>query len=165
MEVRVSDANTNALELRAIAAYIHCLVDHFSSELEEGRELPSLPDWFVAENKWRSARYGMDAILITDREGNEELVSDTVRNCLVELEPVAEKLGCAEDLQSLNVILEKGAAYQRFLKVAELNGGSLDAVVEHMRAEMRAETPLDPAPVVDRPAGPRQVVTEGASGS
>ncbi|MFT3942421.1 MAG: glutamate--cysteine ligase [Ancrocorticia sp.] len=165
LEVRVSDANTNVLELRAIAAYIHCLVDYFSSELDAGRELPSLPDWYVAENKWRSARYGMDAILITDREGNEELVSDTVRDCLVKLEPVAEKLGCAEDLQSLNVILEKGAAYQRFLKVAELNGGSLDAVVEHMRAEMRAEKPLDPAAAMDRPAGPRQVVTEGAMGS
>ena len=165
MEVRVSDANTNALELRAIAAYIHCLVDHFSSELDAGKELPALPDWYVAENKWRSARYGMDAVLITDPEGNEKPVTETVRECLVELEPVAEKLGCLEDLYGLETIMTMGAAYQRFLKVAELNGGSLDAVVEHMREEMRAERPLAPAATVDRPAGPRQVVTEGASGS
>ncbi len=145
IEVRVSDANTNALELRAIAALIHCLVDHFSTELEAGRTLPAMPDWYVAENKWRSARYGMDAILITDRFGNEEHVADTVRDTVRTLEPVAEKLGCLDDLAGILTILDMGAAYQRLLRVAELNGGSLDAVVEHMREEMRVEKPLPAA--------------------
>ena len=145
IEVRVSDANTNALELRAIAALIHCLVDHFSTELESGRTLPAMPDWYVAENKWRSARYGMDAILITDRFGNEEHVADTVRDTVRTLEPVAEKLGCLDDLAGILTILDMGAAYQRLLRVAELNGGSLDAVVEHMREEMRVEKPLPAA--------------------
>lgn len=145
IEVRVSDANTNALELRAIAALIHCLVDHFSTELESGRTLPAMPDWYVAENKWRSARYGMDAILITDRFGNEEHVADTVRDTVRTLEPVAEKLGCLDALAGILTILDMGAAYQRLLRVAELNGGSLDAVVEHMREEMRVEKPLPAA--------------------
>ncbi len=155
IEVRVSDANTNALELRAIAALIHCLVDHFSTEIESGRELPAMPDWFVAENKWRSARYGMDAVLIIDEHGNEELISDTVRRTVAKLEPVAARLGCLDDLAGIYQILDMGAAYQRFLQVAELNGGSLDAVVEHMRAEMRAEKPLPAAATLHRPDGPR----------
>ncbi|MFT0847049.1 glutamate--cysteine ligase [Actinomycetaceae bacterium L2_0104] len=155
IEVRVSDANTNVLELRAIAALIHCLVDQFATELDAGRELPAMPDWYVAENKWRSARYGMDAILITDKHGNEELVSDTVRETVSKLEPVAERLGCLEDLAGIYEILEMGAAYQRFLEVADLNGGSRDAVVEHMRAEMRAEKPLPATATLHRPEGPR----------
>lgn len=104
-----------------------------------------MPDWYVAENKWRSARYGMDAILITDRFGNEEHVADTVRDTVRTLEPVAEKLGCLDDLAGILTILDMGAAYQRLLRVAELNGGSLDAVVEHMREEMRVEKPLPAA--------------------
>lgn len=145
IETRVADANTNLFELGAIAALIHCLVDHYSSMLDDGKELPTIPDWYVQENKWRSARYGMEAILITDEHGNEELVGDTVRQTLAELEPTAEKLGCQAELDSVNEILAKGAAYQRFLEVAQLNNGSRDAVVEHMRAEMRADRPLEPS--------------------
>lgn len=155
IETRVCDANTNLHELQAIAALIHCLVDYFSTALDEGREIPTIPDWYVAENKWRASRYGMDAILITDRHGNEEHIVDTVTNLLSTLEPTAEKLGCADELDGIKSILEIGAAYQRFTEVAKRNGGSLDAVVEHMRAEMRADKPLPPAATAPDKQGPR----------
>ncbi|WP_240161643.1 glutamate--cysteine ligase [Flaviflexus equikiangi] len=155
IETRVCDANTNLHELQAIAALIHCLVDYFSTELDEGREIPSIPDWYVGENKWRASRYGLDAILITDRHGNEEHIADTVKDLLTTLEPTAEKLRCAEELDGIRDILEIGAAYQRFTEVANRNGGSLDAVVEHMRAEMKADKPLPPAATVPEIKGPR----------
>lgn len=155
IETRVADANTNLHELRAIAALIHCLIDHFSTELDAGRDLPTMPEWFVDENKWRAARYGMDAILIVDRHGNEEHVADTVKDMLVSLEPTAERLGCLDELAGLTDILEIGAAYQRFTEVAKRHGGSLDAVVEHMRAEMKAEKPLPSAATVLERQGPR----------
>lgn len=155
IETRVADANTNLHELRAIAALIHCLIDYFSTEMEAGRTLPTMPDWFVDENKWRAARYGMDAILIIDRHGNEEHIADTVTGMLAALEPTAEKLGCADDLAGIRDILAIGAAYQRFTEVAKRNDGSLDAVVEHMRAEMRADKPLPPAATILEKQGPR----------
>lgn len=155
IETRVCDANTNIYELQAIAALIHCMVDHFSTEWDEGRELPWIPDWYVAENKWRASRYGMDAILIVDRDGNEEHVLDTVKRMVRRLEPTAEKLGCLEELTGINDILEIGAAYQRFIEVAKRNDGSLDAVVEHMRSEMKADKPLPSAFTSPERQGPR----------
>lgn len=155
IETRVCDANTNIYELQAIAALIHCMVDHFSTEWDEGRELPWIPDWYVAENKWRASRYGMDAILIVDRDGNEEHVLDTVKRMVRRLEPTAEKLGCLEELSGINDILEIGAAYQRFIEVAKRNDGSLDAVVEHMRSEMKADKPLPSAFTSPERQGPR----------
>lgn len=155
IETRVCDANTNLHELRAIAALVHCLVDYFSTELEQGREIPTIPDWYVGENKWRASRYGMDAILITDKHGNEEHISDTVKSLLKTLEPTAAKLKCLDDLEGITDILKIGAAYQRFTEVAKRNGGSLDAVVEHMRAEMRADKPLPPAVTGPEKQGPR----------
>lgn len=155
IETRVCDANTNLHELKAIAALIHCLVDYFSTELDEGREIPTIPDWYVAENKWRASRYGMDAILITDRSGQQAHVSDTVLDLLDTLEPSAEKLGCLEELSGIRDILAIGAAYQRFTEVAKRNDGSLDAVVEHMRAEMKADKPLPPAVTAPERQGPR----------
>jgi carboxylate-amine ligase len=142
LEMRICDGASNLTEVLAFAAMIHCLVEHFSTMLDDGRELPTLPPWFTQENKWRSARYGMDAIIILDRAGNEELVTDAAAKLLTELEPVAERLGCAEELDGIRTILRKGGSYQRQRAVARRNGGELDAVVASLVAEMRAGKPL-----------------------
>lgn len=142
IEVRVCDGTTNAMELRALAAMVHCLVEHFSRLLDAGEELPTMPSWFVQENKWRSARYGMDAIIITDRAAEEELVTDSVARWIEDLMPIARDLGCEQDLANLRVILRLGASYQRQRAVARRNGGELDAVVGSLIREMRAGKPL-----------------------
>ena len=142
LEMRIADGSPNLTEVLAFAALIHCLVEHFSTLLDQGRELPSLPPWFVQENKWRSARYGMDAIIILDRAGDEELVTDNVERLLVELEPVAERLRCSAELAHVRTILRKGASYQRQRAVARRNDGDLGAVVAALVAEMRAGRPL-----------------------
>jgi glutamate---cysteine ligase / carboxylate-amine ligase len=142
LEMRICDGATNQHELMALAAVMHCLVEHFSTMLDEGRELPVMPPWFVQENKWRSARYGMDAIIILDKEGDEELVTDAARRLVRELEPAAERLGCTTELDGVHTILERGASYQRQRAAARLSGGELDAVVASLVAEMRAGKPL-----------------------
>ena len=35
------------------------------------RTLPTMPPWHVQENKWRAARYGLDAIIILDADSTE----------------------------------------------------------------------------------------------
>ena len=141
LETRICDGSPTLLEVTALAALTHCLVEHFSTMLDRGEDLPVMPTWFVQENKWRSARYGMDAIIITNAAGDEELVTDAVGRLLVELEPVAERLGCAAELDAVRVILRRGASYQRQRAVARRNAGELDAVVASLVAEMRAGRP------------------------
>ena len=142
LETRIADGASNITEVLALAALNHCLVEHLSTQLDEGKELPTIPPWFAQENKWRSARYGMDAILILDKEGDEELVRDSVTKLLKELEPVAARLGCLDELDGVHTILRKGAGYQRQRAVARRNGGELDAVVRSLVAEMRARRPI-----------------------
>lgn len=142
LEMRIADGATNLLEVTAISALTHCLVEHFSTMLDRGETLPTMPPWFAQENKWRSARYGMDAIIITNAEGDEELVTDAVGRWLVELAPVAERLGCSEELDQVRVVLRRGASYQRQRAVARRNAGELDAVVRSLVAEMAAGRPL-----------------------
>lgn len=143
VEVRVCDAPTNLTELRAFAALIHALVEHYSRMLDRGEELPRMPQWFVAENKWRSARYGMDAILILDKDGNEEPITDTMPRMLAELMPVAEDLGCEDDLTNVAVTLERGASYQRQERAfASDPARPMEAVVRLLVDEMAAGRPL-----------------------
>jgi carboxylate-amine ligase len=142
LEMRIADGAANLLEVTAISALTHCFVEHFSTLLDAGQSLPTMPPWFLQENKWRSARYGMDAILITDAAGDEELVTDSVGHWLTVLAPVAERLGCVEELEQVRVILRRGASYQRQRAVARRNAGELDAVVASLVAEFKAGRPL-----------------------
>lgn len=61
LEVRVFDGITNVTELSALVALVHCLVVYYDECLDRGEELPTLQPWHVKENKWRAARYGLDA--------------------------------------------------------------------------------------------------------
>ncbi|GAB4084317.1 glutamate--cysteine ligase [Myceligenerans cantabricum] len=144
IEVRVCDGPTNLTETLALAALTHCLVEHLSTELDHGRELPTLPPWYVKENKWRAARYGMDATIITSADGDQLSVADAVAKVLVELQPTAERLGCADQLAAVADIVRDGPSYQRQLRVARDSGGDLTAVAEAMLAEMAAGRPLPP---------------------
>lgn len=142
LEVRICDGIPSMSELLSISALTHCLVEHFSSELDAGRTLPDIPPWFAQENKWRSARYGMDAILILDEHAEEELVTTDLEKLLTRLEPVAERLGCSEELDGVRAIMKTGASYQRQRAIAESHDGELDAVVRSLVEEMRAGHPL-----------------------
>ncbi len=152
VEVRVCDGVSNLSELLSLAALTHCLVEHLSAMLDDGEPLPTMPQWFVSENKWRAARYGTDAIIILDDAGNEDLVTDATRRLVTRLAPVAELLGCAAELAGVLDIVERGASYQRQRAVAAahaqhpgmLGNDALEAVVAHLVAELRAGTPLTP---------------------
>ena len=142
LEMRVFDGASNLTEVLALAALTHCLVEHFSTMLDEGHELPRMQPWFLHENKWRSARYGMDAIVILNSAGDEQLVTDSLEDLLRTLEPVAARRGCLEELDGVRTIIRKGASYQRQRRVARRHDGDLDAVVASLVAEMKAGRPL-----------------------
>ncbi|WP_067884087.1 glutamate--cysteine ligase [Nocardia vaccinii] len=136
IEVRVCDGITNRAELSAIVALIHCLIVDIDRRVEAGETLPVLPPWHVQENKWRAARYGLDAIVITDADSNERLVTDDLSDMLERLEPTAEQLGCERELATVADIPERGASYQRQRRVAAAAQGDLVAVVDALVREL-----------------------------
>jgi len=143
IENRVCDGLPTLEELGAISALTQCLVDDFSHRLDEGEILPTLPPWHVQENKWRAARYGIDAIIILDAAGRERHVTDDVADLLDRLEPVARRLDCVAELRDVETILKYGPSYQRQRAVAKQHKGSLKAVVASLVAEMRDGIPKD----------------------
>lgn len=138
IEVRACDGMSTLPELAAVAALVQVLVEHFSREIDEGRELPTIPPWFVRENKWRAARYGLDARVIVDREGTQRPVVDHLRETIERLRSVADELHCARELAGIDMILSQGASYARQLLVADAADGDLREVVQHLIREFRA---------------------------
>jgi carboxylate-amine ligase len=87
----------------------------------------------VQENKWRAARYGLDAIIIRDADNTEVHVVDDVNELLVRLGPTARSLGCTRELAGISDILAAGAGYQRMRAAVDRNGtGDLRAAVREM---------------------------------
>ena len=135
VEVRISDATSNLRELAAVVALTHCLVVHYDRMLERGEELPTLQQWHVAENKWRGARYGMDALVITSRATDEDWVKIELQLLIDELTPVAADLDCVDELNLVREIIERGAGYERQRAIYKRTGDWKD-VVDATCAEM-----------------------------
>ncbi len=138
IEVRACDGMSTLPELAAVAALTQTLVEDFSRRLDAGEQLPSLPPWFVRENKWRAARYGLDSRVIVDRDGRQEPVVEHLEATLERVGDVAVELKCAEELEGVRTTLAQGASYARQLAVADASGGDLRQVVQHLIREFRA---------------------------
>lgn len=136
VEIRVCDGIPTVAELAAVTAFVQCLVHDMSQRLDRGEELNFLPDWFHRENKWRSARYGMDTIIIENAACDERLVTDVIADEVERLAPIAEELGCSAELESMLSFARVGASYQRQKKLFEETGRMEDVaglLVEEMR--------------------------------
>ncbi len=136
IEVRIFDGVSNLQELSALVALTHCLIVDLDRRFEAGETLPVMPPWHVQENKWRAARYGLDAIIIQDADSNEKLVTDDLDALLERLSPVAQSLSCSDELARVADIYRAGASYQRQRRVAEEHDGDLLAVVDALIAEL-----------------------------
>ncbi|MDT9593955.1 glutamate--cysteine ligase [Nocardioides zeae] len=137
LENRIADGVSNLTELAALTALTHCLVVDLDERIAAGERPAVLPPWHVQENKWRTARYGLDAIIILDARSRERLVTDDLDDLLERLEPVARRLECVDELRSVADIARRGASYQRQRAVAAATGGDLVAVVDSVVREQR----------------------------
>ncbi|MEW1955548.1 glutamate--cysteine ligase [Terrabacter sp. NPDC080008] len=133
IEVRACDGLSRLADVAAVAAFVHCLVAYLEDQLDEGVLDRPLPPWHVQENKWRAARYGLDAIVIRDADNTEVHVVDDIHDLLEQLQPTASRLGCTRELAGIEDILRDGAGYQRMREAVAAEGaGDLRAAVKAM---------------------------------
>ncbi|HLI40198.1 MAG TPA: glutamate--cysteine ligase [Streptosporangiaceae bacterium] len=134
VEIRMFDGVPTLREVGMVAALSQCLVQLFDFQLDRGYTLPSPPSWVVKDNKWRAARYGLDAIVITDEAGATAPLRDQLYELVAELEPVAERLGCHDELSVARDVLAHGASYERQRQIMA-RSGDLVGVVDALIAE------------------------------
>ncbi len=141
VELRICDGLPTIAEVGMVAALSQCLVDLLDREIDKGYTLPTPRRWVVQENKWRAARYGLEADIIV---GNDEVqpVSEALRELVRDLRSGADRLGCTEQLDQVQEVLDGGASYQRQRAVAAASGGDLTAVVDSLLAEFTAGAPV-----------------------
>jgi carboxylate-amine ligase len=141
VELRICDGLPTLREVAVMAALSQCLVQRFDRLLDRGYTLPIPKAWVVRENKWRAARYGIDASIIVDDDGTTVPLRDALPELVEELTPIARRLGCVSELHDTLEILERGPSYIRQREIVAA-GGSLVDVVDSLVAELRRDEPL-----------------------
>ncbi|MCK9926188.1 glutamate--cysteine ligase [Frankia sp. Mgl5] len=142
VELRICDGLPTLLEVGAVAALAQCIVDRMNTQLDRGYRLPAPQRWVVQENKWRAARYGLDAEIMVDDRGTVRPVRTDIADLVEDLLPVARRLGCETELTNVDRILSSGASYTRQELAARRAGGDLTSVVDTLLAEMNAGRPV-----------------------
>lgn len=144
VELRMCDGIPTLTEVAAVAALAQCLVSHLDTMIDRGFTLPRHREWVLRQNKWRAGRHGLDAEVIVDDDGNLQPVRAAITELLEEMAPVAERLGCADELARVGDIVEGGASYarQRAAVDADAQGtAALRPVVDLLVRELATDRP------------------------
>ncbi|MFQ5651760.1 MAG: glutamate--cysteine ligase [bacterium] len=122
VELRVCDGLPTLNEVVALTAFIQALVVWLGEQYDEGMYLPVHRRWIVRENKWRAARWSVDAEIITDEDGNLKSLSEDIYDLLETLTPVAKRLGSHDEMMAVKEIIEVGPSYKRQFNVYKETG-------------------------------------------
>ena len=128
VEARIMDSSPTLAELGCVAAWVQCLGVHLMRLADAGADPAPAPRWFLRENKWRAARYGLDAEIV--QQGERRALRDSIADWWGRLAPLADELGCRAELDLTGRLLDEGPSYVRQRTVASQHGGSLEPVVD-----------------------------------
>lgn len=147
LEIRICDAPSTMHEIASLVALVQSLVVAIGERYEKGSPLQLLKPWILRENKWRAARHGLDADVICDNDGDHAPLRQQLPDLVAKLEPVAEELGCLDELRGLHRVLDEGASYERQRQTLK-RANRLPDVVASLSNELRDSVMAAPLPEV-----------------
>ena len=119
VEFRVCDMIMTVDEVVCVAAIMQCIIAKLSKLHRKNQSFRSYRRILINENKWRAARWGVEAKLI-DFGRQEEVAFPTLINELLEfIDDVVDELGCRNEVNYVYQMLEQGSGADRQLKVYE----------------------------------------------
>ena len=121
VELRAPDVQTDASNTAALVALVQCLVAGADGCAPED-------PLFVAENKWRAVRYGMDATFYDFAAGESVQARSLARELVNELRPISQDLRCEAELEGLLEIVSRGNGADLQRSKFEKNGSLKDLV-------------------------------------
>ena len=119
VEIRALDTQASLEDLAGLVALVHCLARQAAEAVDD--EQTDLPGELLDEGVFRAARFGVAARL-PDADGRLRPVRALLDELLIELAPTARELDCADALDSLRGLLERGGGAGRQRAVHAIGG-------------------------------------------
>jgi len=140
VEIRALDVQASLEETAALVALTHCLARHAADG--DGKAPPDPPAEVLEEGSFRAARFGVRAQL-PDEDGRLRPVAAWLDEALDLARPHAEELGCADELDVLPGLLERGGGARRQRELHEIAG--MDALLRGLTEATGAGAAAPPA--------------------
>jgi carboxylate-amine ligase len=122
LEIRICDVPGNLEDAIGIAALTHCLVKALSDEIDEGAYQHDCHPMIARQNKWRAARFGLDAQLVDSDTFELRSARDVVRYIVDRVRPAADVLDCHSELDRVLAIVDRPNWSRRQLELLERTG-------------------------------------------
>ncbi len=122
VEIRICDVPGNLEDAIGIAAFVHCLVKTLSDQIDAGTYQHDCHPMMVRQNKWRAARYGLDAELVDSDTFELHFARDLVRDLVERVRPAAKALDCSAELDRVLAIADRPNWSQRQLDLLNTSG-------------------------------------------
>jgi carboxylate-amine ligase len=147
VEVRMCDMPPDLPSVLGLTALTQCLVVELARGDDSDPGLDECGLMMVRQNRWRAARFGLEAGLVDPRTGLRSSAREIIKDLTMRLDETAEDLGCARQLGQVRAMADGPGGAARQLAVFERTG-DLTAVARHMTGW---HTP-EPGPGVAGPA-------------
>ncbi len=134
IEFRIFDAQSRVSDTIALAALVQAIVMKLQKLRAQNTTFRNYPRRLIDENRWRSARYGLDGKLIDFGRKIEVEERELLHEMLEFIAPEMEELGTLSELTHIDRILREGTGADRQLAVWERNH-DFKAVVDHIVEE------------------------------
>jgi len=117
VEFRVCDMVMTVDEVVCIAAIMQCIIAKLHKLHQKNQSFRTYRRVLINENKWRAARYGIEAKLIDFGKEEEVPFKTLISELLDFIEDVVDELECRNEVNYVYQILEQGTGADRQLKV------------------------------------------------
>ena len=137
VEFRMCDMPATIEDTLAIAALCQALVAKLTWMLDRNQMTGSFPQHYIEENKWRAARYGLDAEIADFAHNRRISMRDSISETLDFVDDVLDDLGSRREINYLRGLLQdpRGTGADRQIAVYE-ETGSLQAVAQFLVQQM-----------------------------
>jgi len=128
LETRIMDVCTRLDDTIALAALLVCIIRMLHRLRAHNQRWRIYTPMLIRENRWRAMRYSFDEGLLDLAKGEVVPFEDLLNELLCLVAEDAEVLGCTEEVNSLQHILQRGTSAHRQLRKYELEraGGKSD---------------------------------------
>jgi len=131
VEVRICDTPGNLDDTLALAALTQCLVVALSDEIDYGTYQHEGHPMMIRQNKWRAARYGLDANIVDAITYESRPARARVAELCGQLRPTAERLDCVRWLERARAMAAGPTWAER--QLAASKAGHAAAIREMMK--------------------------------
>lgn len=143
IEFRVCDMPATLDDTLALAALAQALVAKLTWLLDRNLLTGSFHTRYIEENKWRVARYGLNAQIVDFATHRTLSMRDSLHELLDFVDDVLDDLGCRREINYLRALLDdpRGTGADRQIAVYQ-DTGSLQAVTRFLMQQTLQGLPL-----------------------